>query len=297
MVCGSLPFALLDDAAIDGARGAPQVRAMIRIIAAAAIAMSLVSVSALAQKPPPLDEPDTELRKPPPLGASPTVRPAPYGAPAGGGGRPYASGSGFVVARGRAMTNNHVAGECTRITARNGDRRVVEAGLLATDPHRDLALLSIPADFATPLTFRDTPPVERGESVVTYGFPLAGLLSAGPTLTTGIVSALSGLRDTPLHYTITAPVQPGNSGGPLLDAHGLVIGVVVAKLNAARIARMTGGDIPQNVNFAIKGIDSLGFLGEHGVRPDLAQGDGADLGPTEVGRMADRSTLFLQCYR
>ena len=102
---------------------------------------------------------------------------------------------------------------------------------------------------------------------MTYGFPLTGLLSSGPTLTTGDVSALTGLRDNPNHFTITAPVQPGNSGGPLLDAQAHVIGVVVAKLNAARIAQMTGGDIPQNVNFAIKGSEALAFLAANGVQP------------------------------
>ncbi len=81
--------------------------------------------------------------------------------------------------------------------------------------------------------------------MVTYGFPLLGLLSSGPTLTTGTISALSGLRDNQTDFQISAPVQPGNSGGPLLDAQGNVIGIVVAKLNAARIAEITDGDIPQ----------------------------------------------------
>jgi len=147
------------------------------------------------------------------------------------------------------------------------------------------------------LTFRDGPPVERGDSVVTYGFPLTGLLSSGPTLTTGSVSALTGLRDTPLHLTISAPVQPGNSGGPLLDAQGHVIGVVVAKLNAAAVAQALGGDIPQNVNFAIKGDRAVEFLRAAGVDPTLADSGGADLGAARVGEIANPATAFLQCLR
>ena len=139
--------------------------------------------------------------------------------------------------------------------------------MLATDRARDLALLSVPAGFGPPLTFRSTPDVRRGETVVTYGFPLFGLLSKGPTLTTGDVSALSGLRDNQANFQISAPVQPGNSGGPLLDSNGNVVGIVVAKLNAARIAEMTDGDIPQNVNFAVKAGPALDFLREQGVRP------------------------------
>ena len=80
-------------------------------------------------------------------------------------------------------------------------------------------------------------------------------------------------------------MQPGNSGGPLLDSQANVIGIVVSKLNAARIAEMTGGDIPQNVNFAVKGTEGLAFLarqrgaaeghGQH--RPGQAQhGDRGD---------------------
>jgi S1-C subfamily serine protease len=155
----------------------------------------------------------------------------------------------------------------------------------------------VPEAFGPPLAFRERPPVRRGDTVVTYGFPLTGILSSGPTLTTGDVSALSGLRDNPLQYQISAPVQPGNSGGPLLDAQGHVVGVVTSKLNAARIAQMTGGDIPQNVNFAVKGAEALAFLAEHGVQPWRAASDGPDKRAAEVGDIANPSTAFLVCYR
>ena len=137
----------------------------------------------------------------------------------------------------------------------------------------------------------------RGDTAVVYGFPLSGLLSAGPTLTTGNVNALSGFRDNPTEYQISAPVQPGNSGGPLLDGQAHVIGVVVAKLNAARIAELTGGDIPQNVNFAVKGTEALAFLRDHNVDPATAPSTGPDESAAEIGRVADASTLFLRCYR
>jgi S1-C subfamily serine protease len=202
-----------------------------------------------------------------------------------------------VVWPGRILTNLHVVRGCSGVLARNADGRAARTRTLRGDPGRDLALLEAPTDFGPPLVFRDSPPVLRGESVVTYGFPLTSLLSTGPTLTTGTVSALTGLRDTPLHYTISAPVQPGNSGGPLLDARGHVIGVVVAKLNAAEVARATGGDIPQNVNFAIKGGEALAFLAEAGVTPMRAASRGADLHPSDIGAIANPATAFLQCLR
>jgi len=251
----------------------------------------LLSGSALAAKPPPLG---ADEAKPPPLEAAlPNLRvgpPPPEG-------RASASGSGFVVGDGRVLTNNHVVEGCARMSARNSAGARVLATVLATDPRRDLALLSVPVGFGPVLVFRDSPAVARGESVVTYGFPLSGVLSSGPSLTTGDVSALSGLRDNPLHYTITAPVQPGNSGGPLLDAQGHVIGVVVAKLNAARIAQMTGGDIPQNVNFAIKGPEAATFLAGRGSPVQHAPSEGAELRAAQIGAIAHPSVVFLQCFK
>lgn len=210
--------------------------------------------------------------------------------------RPTSSGSGFVVAAGRALTNHHVIEGCRRVSIRTAQGQTLPAKVLADDPRRDLALLGYEDEAGPPLKFRDSPPVARGESVVTYGFPLSGVLSSGPTLTTGDVSALAGLRDNPLHYQISAPVQPGNSGGPLLDAQAHVIGVVVSKLNALRIAQMTGGDIPQNVNFAIKGGEALRFLRDAGVTPATEASTGTDRRAADVGEVAHSSTLFIQCF-
>lgn len=302
--------------------------------ACALLAVLAAPASALAQKPPPLGAgenpaaprdasggtpagtlegkrayvPDAPPSgKPPPLGAVPAVvaPPAPperQAAPGRGGVPPAneradSSGTGFVVAEGRVLTNNHVVDDCARMVARGAEGERVPARVLATDPRRDLALLSVPREIGPPLTFRDQPPLRRGESVVTYGFPLSGLLSSGPTLTTGDVSALAGLRDNPTNLQISAPVQPGNSGGPLLDSQGHVVGVVVSKLNAVRIARMTGGDIPQNVNFAVKGAEALAFLRANGVQPRTAASAGSDKRAFEVGEIANPSTVFLQCYR
>jgi S1-C subfamily serine protease len=244
----------------------------------------LLALPALAAKPPPLGAGD--------MPATPQAqRPMPPGA------RPSASGTGFVVANGRMLTNAHVVNGCKRVTARNAAGQVATAQIGPVDTRRDLAILVVPATFGPPLSFRDSPPLRRGDTVVTYGFPLSGLLSSGPTLTTGDISALAGLRDNPLHFQISAPVQPGNSGGPLLDAHGNVVGVVTSKLNAARVAQMTGGDIPQNINFAVKGSEALAFLTEHGVPPWRAASTGAEKRAAEVGEVANPSTAFLSCYR
>jgi serine protease Do len=246
--------------------------------------LALLAAPAFAAKPPPLGA--NELPS-----APQAQRPVPQGA------RASATGSGFIVATGRLLTNAHVVQGCSRVTARNAGGQVANAQIGPVDARRDLAILVVPGGFGPPLSFRESPPIRRGDTVVTYGFPLSGLLSSGPTLTTGDISALAGLRDNPLHFQISAPVQPGNSGGPLLDNHGNVVGVVTSKLNAARVAQMTGGDIPQNINFAVKGTEALAFLAEHGVPPWRATSTGAEKRAAEVGEVANPSTAFLSCYR
>jgi hypothetical protein len=209
---------------------------------------------------------------------------------------PTSTGSGFLVGPGFVLTNHHVVAGCRRLEVRNDRKQRATARVVADDPRRDLALLAVPPGAGTPLVFRDGPPVERGEGVVTYGFPLSGLLGSGPTLTTGDVSALSGIHDNPLHLQISAPVQPGNSGGPVLDRNGHVIGVVVSKLNALRVARLTGGDVPQNVNFAIKGTEALAFLEAHDAKPQLAPSNGPELRPSQVGDIANTAAMFVRCF-
>ena len=229
----------------------------------------------------------------PPGAAAPA--PTPGAPPQAGRGR-ASTGTGFVVARDRVLTNHHVIDGCNAITIRTANGRTLPATMPArVDVQRDLALLAVPNDPGPILPFRANP-VRRGESVVTYGFPLAGLLAAGPTLTTGEVSALAGLANNEQHFQISAPVQQGNSGGPLLDRQGHVMGVIVSKLNAQRIAQRTG-DIPQNVNFAVKGTEALGFLRRAGVEPTLRESAPTELSAAEVGERAHASTVFIRCEK
>ncbi len=259
-----------------------------------------VAGGAMAQKPPPTNMPGQAAfpplptTKPPPLAALPSSPPVVPGKPGlgGEGGRTASTGTGFVVAARRALTNHHVIEECRGVRIRASGGAEMPARVIASDRARDLALLEVPAEAGPPLAFRRNTNLRRGEGVVTYGFPLSGLLSSGPTLTTGEISALSGLGDNDRQFQISAPVQQGNSGGPLLDLAGNVVGVIVSKLNAQRVAQRTG-DIPQNVNFAVKGAEALEFLRSHGVTPLL--GEGTSRSAAEVGEIAHPSTLFIRC--
>jgi hypothetical protein len=109
----------------------------------------------------------------------------------------------------------------------------------------------------------------------------------------GNVSALAGLRDDSRYLQISAPVQPGNSGGPLLDASGHLIGIVTAKLDAIRYARITG-DIPQNVNFALKAEVARTFLDSKGISYRIERSE-LQLAPGDVGDNASPFTVYLKC--
>ena len=103
-----------------------------------------------------------------------------------------------------------------------------------------------------------------GSTVATVGFPNVGLQGFAPKLARGEIAALSGAQDDARYFQISVPVQPGNSGGALVDERGNVVGVVSAKVFAdghhARAALAAGGALPENVNYAVKSSFLLGFL-------------------------------------
>jgi serine protease Do len=140
--------------------------------------------------------------------------------PQPGRGRRLSSGTGFLVADSRVMTSQHVVTGCSRLLVRAPDGRVHPAAPnWASDPRLDLAVLHVPGLQGPALAFRHGP-VRRGEDVIVFGYPLPGLLSSDPKLTRGEISGLKGPGDDPTMFQVSAPVQPGNSGGPLLDLHG-----------------------------------------------------------------------------
>jgi S1-C subfamily serine protease len=130
--------------------------------------------------------------------------------------------------------------------------------------------------------------------VVAIGYPFHGLLSSDFTVTTGIVSSLSGIMNDTRFLQISAAVQPGNSGGPLLDTSGAIAGMVAAKLNALKVARATG-NIPENINFAIKTGALRDFLDNSVVPYQTAVDAKAELKTADIARNARAFTLLISC--
>ena len=142
------------------------------------------------------------------------------------------TGSGILVnLDGHVLTNKHVVDNCKSITATNSAGEKSRALLARADETLDLAILTSQFRPSASATFRSEPGVRVGESVSAIGYPLAGLLAKGANVSFGNVGALAGLGNDPTRIQVSAPIQPGNSGGPVLDHAGLVVGIVVQKLN------------------------------------------------------------------
>jgi S1-C subfamily serine protease len=202
-------------------------------------------------------------------------------------------GTGFAVSDdGMLVTNEHVVAGCRAVSVRLGKRQL-SGSVVATDRVSDLALVQLQERTPAFATLRRSPAIRVGEQIVTYGFPLSGSLATEGNLTVGYISALRGLRDDDKTIQITAPVQPGNSGGPLMDQGGHVVGVVAAKLDAMKVMRIMG-DVPQNVNFAIT-LDRLKrFLQANNVR--LADEPSVDeLRPVDIGERVRAFTYLVEC--
>lgn len=158
------------------------------------------------------------------------------------------SGTGFLISNdGIVVTNNHVVENADKILLKcfiDNSTKIYEASLLLSDPKNDLALLKLSGNsFAKtklPFLLKDES-AEVGEDIFVLGYPLTTSMGEELKVTTGIVSSRTGFQGDATSYQISAPVQPGNSGGPLLNNNGDIIGIVSAKHTDT-----------ENVTYAIK---------------------------------------------
>jgi len=162
------------------------------------------------------------------------------------------SGTGWFVAPHFVVTNHHVVGESSTVALILTDNRQIIADVVMSDPVNDVAILK-------PRKTNTLPPglpmaassSNVGANVFTIGYPLLNIMGREPKLTTGIINSRTGIANDPRTYQISVPIQPGNSGGPVFNMNGEVIGIATSSLSAAAVFKWAG-NIPQNVNYAIK---------------------------------------------
>jgi len=169
-----------------------------------------------------------------------------------------ASGTGFFITDdGYLISNNHVVKNATKVRLLTSTG-LIDAKVVQVDEANDLALLKAEGRFA-PLPIVASRAVKLGGVVATVGFPNIGLQGFAPKLAKGEIASLSGASDDARYFQISVPVQPGNSGGALVDERGNVVGIVSAKLSA-KAALAESGALPENVNYAVKSSFLLSFL-------------------------------------
>ena len=206
-----------------------------------------------------------------------------------------ATGTAFIISNNlHAITNHHVIDGCTevKVAGREGLVKVI-----TSDSVNDLALLQLPGKTKDVVYLNPEPgKLRQGEDIIVFGYPLDYLLSSGGNLTPGIISALSGLGNNTNQIQITAPIQPGSSGSPVLDNKGSVVGVVSMKLDDGKMAQATGS-VPQNVNFAINGQTLKTFLDTNKVPYKMRSKSAKEKHSADIAEDARKWTVLVECWK
>ena len=168
------------------------------------------------------------------------------------------AGTGFYVTDdGYLVTCAHVVQGATSFHVKSPGGSI-PAKLIKKDRTIDVALLKVDGAFRA-LPVAPAPRVQLGDAVFTIGFPNPVVQGVEPKLTRGEISSMAGIHDNPSYFQISVPVQPGNSGGALVDENGNVVGVIASRLDDAKTWEISGS-LPQNVNYAVKGSLVRNFL-------------------------------------
>jgi uncharacterized protein len=223
------------------------------------------------------------------------------------------TGSGFFVSKlGHVLTNEHVVRNCGSVTVGDNAKKQVSVTVVETDMRNDLALLRISttkmASTETKSLIRKlgielvpiasegllrSEDVELGESVLVAGYPYGEVFSDAIKVTGGMVSANRGMGDDTGQFQMDAAVQPGNSGGPIYDEKGSIVGVVISQLNKLKVAKAIGS-LPENVNFGIKASAVRQFLTSSGL-PTKWSSRSQSMSTKDLAKIAKNQTVMVVC--
>jgi S1-C subfamily serine protease len=161
------------------------------------------------------------------------------------------TGTGWHVGGGLIVTAAHVVDGAGAVRIVGPGEKLITANVVQFDAKNDVAVLSVGPGYNLKSVALARAPAPLGSHVLTIGYPLLSAMGTSHKVTSGEISATQGMQNDPTLYQISAPIQSGNSGGPLFNMNGEVVGMVVSKLRAEQILK-TSGDLPQNVNYAVK---------------------------------------------
>jgi hypothetical protein len=197
----------------------------------------------------------------------------------------------LISASGHALTNAHVVEGCDKVNSKSAG----PGSVIAVDRVNDLAVVKFDVPNGNPLDLAAAAPAV-GEAVYVFGFPLSGVLSDQGNLTSGVLSAKSGAANNSSQFQITAPVQPGSSGSPVLDSTGHLVGVVVSQADTIKMIAATG-QAGQNLNFAVDVSVVERFLATNSVPYERARASwfGGAMDPPEIANLAARATISVGC--
>ncbi len=206
------------------------------------------------------------------------------------------TGTAFAVSSaGHVLTNYHVIKGCAEVKVAGHDGIVK---VVTSDSVNDLALLQLPEKTPDMAKLNpDTGKLRQGEDIFVFGYPLNFVLSSGGNFTPGTISALAGLGNNTNQLQITAPIQPGSSGSPVMDKKGNLVGMVSMKLDDSKLAKVTG-QVGQNVNFAINGQTVKVFLDVNQV-PYKTGSDFFSLEKSnaDIAEEARKWTMLVECWK
>jgi S1-C subfamily serine protease len=201
------------------------------------------------------------------------------------------SGSGFFVSnQGHIVSNDHVVGVCKKVKAYKEGKEIY-LDILATDMVNDIGLVKGEFNNIKYLNIK-TDGAELGEDIVVFGFPLSQTLSDSVKLTKGIVSSLTGLGNNISQIQIDAAIQPGNSGGPVLNMSGQVVGIASAGLSKLYMAKEKQ-ILPENVNFAVASQTLTAFLKAHKI--NVTSGASKTYSSKDLAKIGGPATIQLFC--
>jgi S1-C subfamily serine protease len=209
---------------------------------------------------------------------------------AGDDGAGMVSGTAWGVDKGYLATAAHVVKDAKRIEVYRDGKKIGEAKVAAVDQANDLAILDFTSGRPAPLKVLplSSRPAALGGAVFTLGYPAPELLGQAVKMTSGQVNSTAGMQDDTRMLQISAPVQTGNSGGPVLGWDGAVVGLVDMKLDKLD---EEGRERPQNVNYAIKAAYLRPLLEE---LPDLGRYEAVKPGPGQEETVAAaREAVFM----